>query len=275
MLVGGCYAPQPPEGAPCTSNGACPSPLTCSVGHCVSEAVRDARADGTSGLGSDAARPCTPIATGAAQLTAPMIQAPVIDGDLSDWPTCFVTMDAATNPIRDLGANGMFPSGRFSIARDASHVFVAAEVMGVPPLGMQPPPAVYLNNSISVYVDGSGHATMATYGTHAAQIVVDHANQLQAFRNAGEVMLSNVVTAAKTDQATYTIEMSLTPASLSLFSFGPTLGFDIGFEGGDGTTQSSEVLWVETCGPPDCVCPNNSAVSAPYCDAREFGVAAL
>jgi hypothetical protein len=241
----------------------------------VSEAVRDALADGISGVGSDAARPCTPIATGAAQLTAPTIQAPVIDGDLADWPTCFVTIDAATNPTRDLGANGMFPSGRFSIARDASHVFVAAEVIGVPPLGMQPPPSVYLNNSISVYVDGVGHSTMAAYDAHAAQIVVDHANQLQAFRDGTEVMLPNLVTAAKTTGATYTIEMSIAASSLSLFAFGSTLGFDIGFEGGDGTTQTSEVLWVQTCGPPACVCSMSSAQAAPFCDAREFGVAAL
>jgi hypothetical protein len=275
MLVGGCYAPQLPEGAPCASNGACPAPLTCSAGHCVSEAVRDALADGISGVGSDAARACTPIAVASGQLTAPTIQAPVIDGDLSDWPTCFVAIDAASNPTRDLGANGMFPSGRFSIARDATHVFVAAEVMGVPPLGTQPPPSVYLNNSISVYVDGAGHSTMAAYDAHAAQIVVDHANQLQAFRNGTEIMLPNLVTAASTNQSTYTIELSIAASSLSLSAFGSTLGFDIGFEGGDGTTQTSEVLWVETCGPPACVCTNSSAQAAPYCDAREFGVAAL
>lgn len=275
MLTGGCYAPQLPEGAPCTANGACPAPLTCSAGHCVSEAVRDALADGVSGVGSDAARPCTPIAVGVAQLTAPTIQAPVIDGDLADWPTCFVTITPGSNPTRDLGANGRFPSGRFSIARDASHVFVAAEVMGVPPLGAQPPPSVYLNNSISVYVDGAGHSTMATYDVHAAQIVIDHANQLQAFRDGTEVTLPNLVTAAKTSQSTYTIEMSIDPSSLSLFGFGSTLGFDIGLEGGDGTTQTSEVLWVQTCGPPDCVCSMSSAEAAPYCDAREFGVAAL
>lgn len=275
MLSGGCYAPQLPEGAPCTSNGACPAPLMCSAGHCVSEAVRDALGDGISASGSDAARPCTPIAVGSAELTAPTIHAPVIDGDLSDWPTCFVTITPGVNPTRDLGANGMFPAGRFSIARDASHVYFAAEVMGVPPLGTQPPPAIYLNNSISFYVDGAGHSTMALYDAHAAQIVVDHANQLQAFRDGTEVTLPNVVTAAKTDQSTYTIEMALDPSSLALSVFGSTLGFDIGFEGGDGTTQTSEVLWVETCGPPACVCTNSSAEAAPFCDAREFGVAAL
>lgn len=268
VVLVGCYAPQLPEGAPCADNGACPAPLLCSAGHCVRDLVHDAPGDG-----SDAQHACTPIVAGVAALTAPTIHAPVIDGDLADWPTCFVAIAAATNPTRDLGANGMFPSGRFSIARDASHVYVAAEVMGVPPLGDQPPPMVYFNNSISLYLDGAGHATTAMYGVHAAQIVIDHANQVQAFRNGTEVVLANLVTAAKTSQATYTIEISIGPSTLGMFGFGSTLGFDIGFEGGDGTVQTSEVLWVETCGPPACGCANG--VVAPYCDARELGIAML
>ena len=63
--------------------------------------------------------------------------------------------------------------------------------------------------------------------------MIDHANQLQAFRNGNEVMLPNLVTAAKTTGTTYTIELSIAASSLSLFAFGSTLGFDIGFEGGD------------------------------------------
>jgi len=260
VVLVGCYAPQLPEGAPCAANGACPAPLMCSAGHCVSEAVRDALA-------------CTPIATGSGSLTAPSIPAPVIDGDLADWPTCFITIAAPTNPIRDLGAHGMFPSGRFSIARDATHLYIAAEVMGVPPLGAQPPPAIYENNAISIYVDGNGRSTTASYDGHTAQIVIDHANQLQAFRNGTLIDLPNVASAASTDQATYTIELAIEPSTLGLFAFATSIGFDIGFEGGDGTTQTSEVLWVESCGPPACGCTNGDA--APYCDARELGVAML
>ena len=272
-MLGGCYAPQPPEGAPCTSNGACPAPLACSAGHCVAELAHDAQLD-SPGAGSDA-NACTPIAAGASAVVVPVVHAPVVDGNLADWSTCFISLDAASNPTRDLGANGSFPSGRFSIARDSTHVYLAAEVMGMLPLGDHPPPAVYLNDSISVYLAGDGHSTTATYGPHAAQIVVDHANQIQAFRDGSDVVLPELVTAAHTIGATYTIELSIAPATLGLTSFGSTLGFDIGFEGGDGTTQTSEVLWVETCGPPACTCTNSSAADAPYCDARDFGTASL
>ena len=143
------------------------------------------------------------------------------------------------------------------------------------PLGAQPPPAIYLNNSISVYVAGDGPSSTAAYGPHGAQIVIDHANQVQAFRDGVKVVLPDLVTAASTNGATYTIEFAFAPTTLGLTSFGSTLGFDIGFEGGDGTTQTSEVLWVETCGPPACTCTNSSAADAPYCDARDFGTASL
>jgi len=266
LVLIGCYAPHPQEGAPCASNGACPEPLACSMGHCVDRAsIHDASAD--------VPPACTPIAGTPGMLTAPSIIAPTIDGDLSDWPTCFVAIAAATNPTRDLGANGLFPSGRFSIAHDASHVFIAAEVMGVPPLGDQPPPAVYQNNSISFYLDGDGAFSTAMYDADAAQIVIDHANQVQAFRSTATFALTNFASAARTNGSTYTIELAVQPKTFGENKFGTSIGFDIGFEGGDGNQQTSEVLWFESCGPPACGCTNN--MSAPFCDEREFGLAQL
>jgi len=35
LAMVGCYSPSPPEGAPCTSSGTCPSPLVCDDGYCV------------------------------------------------------------------------------------------------------------------------------------------------------------------------------------------------------------------------------------------------
>src|SRR5262249_47555106 len=163
------YAPHPPDGIACSEEDhACPDPLVCSFGLCV-----------------ETVPPCTPIDDGAGKLTIPLVHSPItIDGSLADWPTCFISVDP-TNAglVRDLGATGHFASGRFSLASDGTHLFVAAEVDIVAPLGDQPPPAIYKNNAISVYFDGDGVFTTAAYDANAAQIVVDHANRTQGFHS--------------------------------------------------------------------------------------------
>ncbi len=259
LLVAGCYAPTLPEGIPCSTNRSCPESLMCAFGKCVSEMP-----------------PCLPVENGTGKLTVPRLdEALVLDGDLADWPTCFVTLDpSSAGLVRDLGAGGAFASGRFSVAADARHLYVGAEVQIVPPLGDQPPPAVYLNNAISVYFDGDGSFTQARYDADAAQIVVDHANRRQAFRSGtGTVTVPEVTSAAMTGTSTFTIEMAVTPATFGLTAFGNPLGFDIGLVGGDGSIMTSELVWFQACAPPACGCSNNDA--APYCDAREFGTAAI
>jgi hypothetical protein len=267
LLLVGCYGAHPAPGAPCTAvDHLCPEPLVCSAGLCQDHAsMPDAALDAVA---------CLPIADGDGILTAPEIATPTLDGNLTDWPTCFITIAAGTNPTRDLGANGMFPSGRFSIAHDATHIYVAAEVMGVAPLGDQPPPAIYQNNSVSFYLDGDGSFTTETYGADGDQIVIDHAGQVQAFRSGQLVTPPNISSAARAVDSMFTIEMAVQASTFGLVAFGPMIGFDIGLEGGDGTTQTSEVLWTESCGPPACGCAT-AGVAAPYCDEREFGVAKL
>lgn len=258
LVVAGCFSPRPPLDVPCASNGACPESLICAFGKCVTEVP-----------------PCVPIASGSGTLTVPRLDSSlVLDGDLSDWPTCFVTVDASSaGLVRDLGAGGMFASGRFSVAADADHLYVAAEVQGVPPLGDQPPPDVYLNNAISMYFDGDGRFTAAAYDADAAQIVVDHANRMQAFHGGSTITVPDVASAAMTRNATFTIEMSVTPGTFGLAAFGNPIGFDIGLVAGDGSVMTSELVWFQACGPPACGCSNGDA--APYCDARELGTAEL
>src|SRR5438045_6916621 len=127
LIVVGCYAPSPPEGVVCDGDQGCPAPMQCFFGKCAAEPP-----------------PCLPIATGNGQLTAPLLDhAIVLDGDLADWPTCFVDVDPTTaGLVRDLGTGGMYSSGRFSVAADAGHIYVAAEVHAIPPLGDQPAPGV-------------------------------------------------------------------------------------------------------------------------------------
>jgi len=256
LVVTSCYAPHLPEGIPCSTKKLCPEPMMCSFGECVTEVP-----------------PCIPIDAGPGKLTIPKLREPlVVDGDLADWPTCFLTVDPGNaGLIRDLGANGRFTPGRFSIAADATHLYVAAEVQSVLPLGDEPPPDIYKNNAISVYFDGDGTFTTASYDANAAQVVVDHANREQGFHSGKLVALPDLVTAAATGPTTFTIEMALAASSFGLAAFGKQIGFDIGLVGGDGSVMTSELVWFQACTPPACGCSNGDA--APYCDAREFGTA--
>src|SRR5690606_3607185 len=105
-----------------------------------------------------------------------------IDGDLSDWPTCFVAFDRNTAySTRDLGGTGRFVSGEFSIAHDGAKIYVAARVTGVAPLGDNAGPGLFLNDSAEIYFDADG-TTAQTYDADTLQIVVDHAGRHQAFR---------------------------------------------------------------------------------------------
>lgn len=45
LLIAGCYAPTPQEGAPCAANGACPEGLRCIDDRCVSDAPADGGLD--------------------------------------------------------------------------------------------------------------------------------------------------------------------------------------------------------------------------------------
>ncbi len=262
-MLAGCYAPSVPEGAPCTAHQECPTPLTCSHGLCVRHPSQDGAIDTTT---------CTPIAAGAGALTAPRVAPLSIDGDLSDWPTCFITLDATTAIQRDITGLRDFSTGRFSVAHDATRFYIAAEVTGVPPLGDHAVPAIYQNDSISLYLDADGVFTAAKYDVDAMQIVIDHANRSQGFRS-GQLAQADVVTATRTTGSTFAIEIALTPSTLSAAAFAPTIGFDIGFESGDGVIQTSELVWFERCGPPACGCTNGQ--TAPFCDARQFGTAQL
>lgn len=259
LLVAGCYAPSVPDGVPCSHDKSCPESLTCAFGTCVAEVP-----------------PCLPIEAGSGKLTAPRLETPiVIDGDVADWPTCFVAVDPSTaGLVRDLGTGGSYAPGRFSVAVDANHLYVAAEVHPVLPLGDQPSPDVYLNDAISVYFDGDGVFTTANYNQDAAQIVVDHANRVGVFRRGSPPpTLVGLVSAARTTGSTFTIEMSVAPATFGLAAFGNPMGFDIGLVGGDGSIMTSELVWYQACAPPACGCSNGMA--APFCDAREFGTIAI
>ncbi len=259
VLLAGCYSPVLPEGVPCGAEITCPEPQFCAFGKCVTEQPA-----------------CLPIEAGPGKLTIPRLDvAPVIDGELADWPTCFVTVDeGSAGLVRDLGAGGKYAPGRFSLAAFDDRLYVAAELLSVLPLGDQPVPDIYLNSAISVYVDASGDCDTARYDDDAAQIVVDHANRTAAFRSGnGGIVTVPVDSSSKIGAATFAIELSLGPESLGSTSFADTIGFDIGLVGGDGEVMTSELVWFQACEAPACECVNGE--SAPFCDSRQFGTASF
>ncbi|MFT3696011.1 MAG: sugar-binding protein [Kofleriaceae bacterium] len=266
-VLAGCYSAHPQEGAACAAGGLCPDPLVCMRGSCYEKGTVIAD-------GPPDAFECKAIGGSGGMVTAPFVtRAPVIDGDISDWQACFVTLDMANNPYRDLGET-TWPTGKFSIEHDASSIYLAIEVQGVLPLGDQPIPAIYENDSVSFYLDGDGVFTDNTYGADGIQLVIDHANRVQAFRTASVVTTPSITSATTESGSTYTIELAVTPATFGLQAFGDSIGIDIGIEGGDGMKQTSEVMWYQACELPLCGCKNGTT-SAPYCDEREFGRAEL
>ncbi len=217
---------------------------------------------------------CKPIGGAGGSLEVPFVVAPKIDGDLADWPACFVSIDATHNPTRDLDHMGAFASGRFSLAHDATKIYLAADITGIAPLGDEAVPGIFENDSVSFYLDGDGVFTSQAYDSDAMQLVIDHANRVQGFRDGMNVTATSVTSAAITSGNHYTIEASVAPSTFGLTAFGASIGFDLGIENGDGASQLSEVLWYQACELPLCGCMSGTE-SAPYCDAREFGTATL
>jgi cellulose/xylan binding protein with CBM9 domain len=214
---------------------------------------------------------CTPIQlTGDGRITAPTLAtAPVVDGNLSDWSTCFISLNH-TNAglVRSLDGVHAYPVGRFSIARHGDSVFLAAVVTGLAPLG-DDATNIRNNDNIEVYIDGDGQ-TQIGYGTDAREIVIDHAGRVAGFRAGAPIDIGTVQHAAAQNGPSFTIEVQLDPASFDSAVFAPTLGFDFGISDGDGSAQTSELVWTKQCfSTVQCMCFNGD--DAPYCDSRQFG----
>ncbi len=216
--------------------------------------------------------PCLPLSVAKpGHMVAPTVaEAPVIDGVLDDWKTCFLTLNHDNAGFeRGTGIAHGFPSARFSIARHGSSLYVAASVIGVSPLGNDTVDIRH-NDNIEVYLDGDG-LTMIGYGTDAREIVIDHANRLQGFRTGGASDIGAVNHAVVESDGRYTVELELQPATFGLAEFSSTVGFDFGVSDGDGIGLMTELVWTQQCeSTTACSCWWIDD-DAPYCDSRQFG----
>lgn len=219
----------------------------------------------------DAVADCTPmLVTGAGRITAPTLAAaPVIDGNLADWSTCFIPLNHVNaGLIRSLAVAHAYPSGKFSIARHGDSVYVAAVVASVAPLG-DDATNIRNNDNIEVYIDADGQ-TQIGYGTDAREIVIDHGGRIAGFRAGAPIDIGTVPNAVIGSAEGYTVELQLDAATFGLSAFASTLGFDFGISDGDGTSLTTELVWTQQCmSTVQCTCFNGD--DAPYCDSRQFG----
>jgi hypothetical protein len=205
-------------------------------------------------------------------LVAPKVgAAKTVDGDLSDWDSCFVALDRnSAYATRDL-AGGGFVSGEFSIVHDGAKIYVAVRIVGIAPLGGSNPPALFANDSAEIYLDGDG-ATQQAYGPDTTQIIVDHAGRRQGFRDSTAIDTPGANAAARVapDGLTFTIELEITPQTISRTSFANVMGFDVALNNGSGSAQQTQIIWFQECRQSSgCGCADGN--DAPYCDARQFG----
>lgn len=219
---------------------------------------------------------CLPIAgpTPGSIIVPRVAIAPAVDGDLADWPACFVDLDASSAYlVRNLG--GPPARGAFSLVHDGAKLYVAARVEGVAPLGGNGGPEIYRNDSVEVYLDADG-MTESGYGADTMQIVVDHDGRIQGFHESAQVAAPGAAAAARADAdgRTYTIEVAVAPSTFGAAAFATIVGFDIAINEGDGQNQLSQIVWFQKCtAATGCQCANGN--DAPYCDSRQFGSATL
>jgi hypothetical protein len=214
---------------------------------------------------------CRSITTGTpGSLVARRVAAPPsIDGDLSDWDTCFLAIDRNNAySVRDIGGSGAYPSGEFSIVHDGAKIYVAVRMAKVDTLGGETGTALFKNDSAEIYVDADGVLAQA-YGSETLQLVVDHTGKHQAFRASMAVESPSAKSAARSDGANITIELELTPQTFGQAAFAKTVGFDVALNNGDGDKQLTQIVWFQECRKPECGCLDGN--DSPYCDGRQFG----
>ncbi|HTR54415.1 MAG TPA: sugar-binding protein [Kofleriaceae bacterium] len=235
---------------------------------------RDAARDAPPDVPRDATTTsCTPIAGGSGAITVPRLtSAPAIDAsDFGDWVACFIDLSSANAALvrNEVGMPASYPSGRFSLEYVGTTLYVAAEVVGVPPLGSAAPPVIYENASVELYIDGDGLATAQSYDAHTQQIDVDHNGALQAYSNSSADTLTGVTSSVVTeaDDVTFRMVVAVPASALGLAQFASPFGFDVDWSEGNGTSQLAEVYWAQTCST--CTC------GGAYCDARELGSATI
>lgn len=215
---------------------------------------------------------CRSITTGTpgSLVARKVASAPSIDGDLSDWDTCFFAIDRNNAySVRDIAGTGAYPSGEFSVVHDGAKIYVAVRMAKVDALGGATGTSLFLNDAAEIYFDTDG-VLAQDYTSDAMQIIVDHTGKHQGFRNQATVDTPLVKSAALSAGEKITIELEVTPSTFGRTTFANPIGFDVALDNGDGSNQLTQIVWFQKCRKSSgCGCTDGN--DSPYCDGRQFG----
>jgi hypothetical protein len=273
LLVAGCHfgVSGVDEGMP-GDDGGSPADLTGPGGDDLTNVPPD--------LVDPCGSPPTPV-SGAIVASCVIGSPPVIDGDLSDWPTSLFT-----NSVRHATADytsGQFSgnetnndadiSGAFAVRWDADNLYIAATITD--DQRSVTSTTYYDDDAIEILIDGFGDRD-PPYEADDAQLVFvanGGAGQMWKFGVfSGYEPLPNGVKSMARDTGTtanWTFEAAIPWTALTLngASTGHVLGFDVSLDDSDPGSAMKYLVW-KNKPPAGCMCNGTSCL--PYCTPQSF-----
>lgn len=240
-------------------------------------------------VGGDLGVLCPPVTVDESMVAATCVRgavAPVVDGDLADWPGgVWYTIrhaDAGGNSGTwgtDENLNDADLSASVAARWDDQYLYVAAKVTDdVRGLGGS-------NNvnddAVEIYVDGL-HDRDVAYEADDAELVFNAGGVGQMWKYGGtnpQPLPAGIVAAARdaTPAASWTLEVALPWSMLGGTAAAPArlIGFDIQLDDNDGGATRARTLTWANAAPMGCTCAGTANPCEPYCDPQAFVALAL
>ena len=175
------------------------------------------------------------------------------------------------------GGGGQTLSGQYAVRWDATNLYVAAHIV-VPTLEGDNTTSPYDNDAIELYASGDAPRT-GDYDTHAHQYIVDWHNLAVDYGSNRKATPNppNFASQVRIVADGWQIEAAIGWQALVTASPPPaatSIGLDIQFDDGDGTSIKKAVLAMiaphpSACGCAACCC--GQALDLPDCDTLCFG----
>ncbi len=222
-------------------------------------------------------------ALGAGNVAAQCVigDAPVVDGNLGDWPTSlFAPLTRSTAGVVASGSWTGVPatddpdlSARWAVRWDTSNVYIAVSV--VDDIRQTPSSsALTQNDCVELFFDGN-HDRTVSYGSDDWQLVYTADTRTQAYQNGNTVNLPTGVNVQKAwggVSPNWTLEVAVPWTLLGgTPTLGRVIGFDLKLDDNDTglSTRDRDLVLYYNAGNGGGSC------SAPYCRTDAFGAVQL